>query len=118
VERFAAPVDEAARRQWRERLGLRESDRVVGTMARLVASKGVDRLIEAFADVRASQPDAKLLIVGDGEDRPRLAQLAHRLNLSQAVCFTGAVTDTRTPRDPTPPPTSSRRPTATPRCSG
>jgi len=54
-------------------------------VGRLVEKKGVDVLIRALADV----PDATLVIVGDGPDRPALEALAGDLGLLHRVRFTG-----------------------------
>jgi glycosyltransferase involved in cell wall biosynthesis len=68
---------------------------VIGTVARLVPSKGVAQLVEAFALVAASHPQARLLIAGDGEDRPRLERLARRLGIAEAVRFAGSRLESR-----------------------
>ncbi len=56
-----------------------------------IASHGVDLLIDAFAQVRAKQPDARLLMVGDGHDRSRLEQQARALGIADAIHWAGAV---------------------------
>jgi glycosyltransferase involved in cell wall biosynthesis len=56
--------------------------------------KGVEELLRAFVSVRASVPDARLRVVGDGDDRPRLERLAATLGLGDAAVFRGAVSDT------------------------
>lgn len=61
----------------------------VGTLA---AVRRMHVLIEAFAVVHARFPDARLVIVGDGDvpwERASLEQLAQRLALGQAIRFTG-----------------------------
>lgn len=63
----------------------------VGTLAR-VRRMGV--LIEAFHLVRQRNPDAHLVMVGDGvtpDDRAELEYLMFRLGLIEAVTFTGFV---------------------------
>ncbi len=53
--------------------------RVILTVGRLAAAeryKGHDRLIAALPGILARVPDAAYLIVGSGDDRPRLEQLA------------------------------------------
>jgi glycosyltransferase involved in cell wall biosynthesis len=55
--------------------------------------KGIDTPIRAFARVHAEIPDARLVLVGKGNDRPRLEALAERLGLGDAVHFTGFVSD-------------------------
>jgi glycosyltransferase involved in cell wall biosynthesis len=45
--------------------------------------------------VLAKVPDAKLLIVGDGDDRPRLEGIVKERGLGKSVTFTGYVSDER-----------------------
>jgi glycosyltransferase involved in cell wall biosynthesis len=62
-------------------------------VGRLVESKNVNQLLEAFAIVRREEPESKLVIVGDGEDRMRLAALSKKLAVEGSVSFRGRVTD-------------------------
>jgi len=61
----------------------------IGSMS--LASHAVDILIEAFAHVHAEFPQAILLLVGGGEDLPRLKTLARATGLNNAVMFCGRV---------------------------
>ena len=70
-------------------LGL-EGCRVVVTVARLVARKGVDRTIEALA-LLGDIADLRLVVVGDGPERAALGALAGRLGVADRVTFAGAV---------------------------
>jgi len=97
LARFQPPPTSEEQRACRAQLNLPPDGPIVGTMARLVASKGVDRLIKAFAAVRASAPNARLLIIGDGEDRARLEAFAATHEVGDAVRFAGALTQTRAP---------------------
>jgi glycosyltransferase involved in cell wall biosynthesis len=68
--------------------------RVVLTVARLAANeryKGVDRLIETLPRLLSCVPDLHLVVVGDGNDRPRMEQQARELGLSERVVFLGAL---------------------------
>lgn len=56
---------------------------VIGTVARLSYEKGVDILIAAFAQLMKRVPSARLLIVGDGDQRATLEAQAAALGLSQ-----------------------------------
>ncbi len=56
------------------------------TAGALIERKGQAIAIEALADV----PDATLLLVGEGPDRPMLEKLAARLGLSERVRFLGS----------------------------
>jgi glycosyltransferase involved in cell wall biosynthesis len=55
--------------------------------------KGHEPLIRAWAGIRQRVPDATLVIVGDGDDRPRLEALSASLGLDGAVRFVGRVSD-------------------------
>ena len=69
---------------------------VIATVARLTRDdiyKGVDTLIEAMPAVLAAIPQAKLRIMGQGDDAGRLRRLANRLNLGSAVEMLGFVSD-------------------------
>ena len=46
------------------------------SVGRFRAPKDFDTLLEAFAIVVREQPDARLLLVGDGSERDRIARLA------------------------------------------
>lgn len=59
-------------------------------IGRLDAVKGVPVLLEAFAALRATVPDARLTLVGDGPDRAGLE--AQAAGLGDAVRFTGYLT--------------------------
>jgi glycosyltransferase involved in cell wall biosynthesis len=65
------------------------SERRLLFVGRLEAVKGVDVLLRAFARSRRIHPDAELVIIGDGERRGVLEQLADDLGTSDAVRFCG-----------------------------
>jgi glycosyltransferase involved in cell wall biosynthesis len=55
-------------------------------VGRLNVEKGMDKAIEALARL---DHDARLVIVGDGEEREKLQQLARALRVDERVLFTG-----------------------------
>ncbi len=67
------------------------SEPLIGALGRLKKYKSFDHLIEAFAIVKKIIPNAKLVIVGDGDDKPRLMELTNTLGLNDSVTFTGFV---------------------------
>jgi glycosyltransferase involved in cell wall biosynthesis len=76
------------------RCGLSENDRVILTVGRLSSAeayKGHDRLIRALPRVRKKIADAKYLIVGAGDDRPRLEALAWEEKVANDVLFADRV---------------------------
>lgn len=60
---------------------------IVGVVARLEPEKGHPTLLDAWPAVLAAVPNAHLLIVGEGSQRPLLE--AQALSLGKAVTFTG-----------------------------
>ncbi len=67
---------------------------VIGTVAPLRAEKNIARLIQVFAKLlevnssKAASP-LRLLLVGDGGERPALEKLARELGLGERVVFAG-----------------------------
>lgn len=62
---------------------------------RLTAIKGFDGLIRAFRLVRDRHAGAKLVLCGEGEERPKLEALIEELDLTEAVTLTGYVPSIR-----------------------
>jgi phosphatidyl-myo-inositol dimannoside synthase len=68
--------------------------KVLMTVSRLAASeqmKGQDRVIRTLPRVLSEHPGAVYLIVGDGDDRPRLEALATETGVAENVQFAGLV---------------------------
>jgi phosphatidylinositol alpha-1,6-mannosyltransferase len=66
---------------------------IVGRMWSEERGKGHDALLEAWPAVRSRVPAAELWIVGDGDDRERLAAKAREAGVGDAVRFLGRVAD-------------------------
>ena len=82
-----------SRPKLQQRYGLTDR-RVLMTVARLWKGdpyKGVDVTIRALPAVANAFPDVKYLVIGRGDDQPRLAQLARDLGVSNRVVFAGFV---------------------------
>lgn len=73
--------------------GLARTDEtlVVGTVATLRPEKNIGRLLRAFARARQQRPGLKLLVVGDGPERPALQAQAAALSLDVDIHFAGHV---------------------------
>jgi glycosyltransferase involved in cell wall biosynthesis len=65
--------------------------RVLLSVGRLVARKGVDKVLEILPRVLARHPDLVFLIVGQGPYRPALDALVGRLDLAPHVVFADSV---------------------------
>ncbi len=70
--------------------------KVLMTVARLWSGdiyKGVDVTIRALPKILYAHPEVKYLVIGRGDDQPRLAQLAQDLGVADQVVFAGFVSD-------------------------
>lgn len=73
-------------RRW---LGASSETPLVGIIARLAPIKDHTTFLEAAAELHRTRPDARFLIVGDGELRSTLEQQARALELDTCVHFLG-----------------------------
>lgn len=76
-----------------EKYGL-AGTKVLMTVARLWSGdiyKGVDVTIRALPTIAQAFPDVKYLVIGRGDDQPRLAKLAQDLGVADRVVFAGFV---------------------------
>jgi glycosyltransferase involved in cell wall biosynthesis len=79
------------RRALRQHLGIPERSIVIGTVSRLVEQKGVDDFVRVAAAIRIVRDDCHFIVVGDGDKRKTLEQLAASYNLR--IHFLGNRTD-------------------------
>jgi glycosyltransferase involved in cell wall biosynthesis len=77
----------------RQILQLEPDALVLGTVARFDPVKGLDTLLRAFAVVAADRAAARLLLVGDGPEGPRLRALAATLGIEARVRLPGFLAD-------------------------
>jgi glycosyltransferase involved in cell wall biosynthesis len=68
---------------------------LVAYFGRLKKYKSVDHLLRALPAVLKQVPELKLMVVGEGDDRPRLESLTKELGLERVVEFTGFVSEER-----------------------
>ena len=83
--------DAQKRTNERSALGWSATHRVAVFAARLHPQKGGEVALRSFASLRAELPEARLLIVGGGEDLERLKNLSQTLGCEDRVHFTGPV---------------------------
>ncbi len=89
-DRFTFDPDE--RQAVREEFSLTDK-LVIGHVGRLHFQKNQTFLLDVFARAHAIQPNARLLIIGQGEDEAMLKEKVAALRLSEAVIFTGVRND-------------------------
>jgi glycosyltransferase involved in cell wall biosynthesis len=79
-----------------ERYGLTLKQPIILTVSRLSSAeryKGYDRILEALPQIRQVIPDVHYVLVGKGNDRPRIEQLIAQLELQDYVTLAGFVPD-------------------------
>ncbi|MFP3938681.1 MAG: glycosyltransferase family 4 protein [Thermoanaerobaculia bacterium] len=91
-EEIARPVPEPELRALRTALDLGTGP-VLLHVGRLHEQKGQEHLVTAMPRILGRHPDAALLIAGEGEERPRLETLIHRLGLERSVRLLGHRSD-------------------------
>ena len=69
--------------------GLKEKGKIIGNVARLVKVKGQEYILHAAKQILKVRPRTQFLIVGGGEEKQRLVNLAKRLNVTANIYFTG-----------------------------
>jgi len=80
-----APEQAAARRA----LGLEAPGPILGTVGRLAEQKGQLYLLQAFPAVLRERSEARLVLAGEGPERPRLEEEARRLGIDGRTIFLG-----------------------------
>ncbi len=95
VDRFKPDAD--ARAQIRASLGMREEPMVM-FVGNFFHWHDVVTLLRAFAEAMRICPEARLVLVGDGERRAEMMKHASELGLDHAVKFTGIVPHAEVPR--------------------
>lgn len=89
LEEFSRPrsADEIA--EARRALGVPEGTFAIGTVTRLMPSKGNQYLVEAARPVLDALPSARIYIVGEGELQRELEAQARALSLGDTLVFCG-----------------------------
>ena len=88
VSRFR-PFSEESRRKSRSLLGLRDDEKILGTVCRLDPIKNLEFLIQCMPVILRQLPHCKLLIVGEGPIKDELIECVKKLGLASKVIFTG-----------------------------
>jgi len=91
--RNLADISVAERRRQRRDWGVRDDEVVIGVTAQLIPIKGVDHLMRVFARLLGTQANCRLVITGEGRQRPSLDALADSLAVAPNVVFAGYSAD-------------------------
>jgi glycosyltransferase involved in cell wall biosynthesis len=97
---LGAPLDEFARprsareiAEARESMGIAPGTVAIGTITRLMPSKGNQYLVDAAPQLLAKYPDVRFFIVGEGELQDDLQAQARALGLGDRLGFSGFMRD-------------------------
>lgn len=88
-DKIFRPLSARDRTKVRNIFGIKNNETVILSASRLVAKKGQDKLIEAYAPLVVKYPRTKLVIAGDGEYRNELENLCSKFGINDHVLFTG-----------------------------
>lgn len=75
----------------RRSLGLSRDHLIVGWVGTFHGFHGLDLLIQAFLNLSPDYPTARLVVVGDGQERPRLLELIATAQATELILMPGAV---------------------------
>ena len=92
IDAVAYAYDPAKRIEMRQKLGLRD-ELVVGHVGRFNPQKNHLFLLDIFAVLLKKEPNAALLLVGGGEDMPKIQAKAQTLGIEEHVHFLGIRSD-------------------------
>ena len=91
TEQFRRRVSPA---EAKKKLGVSPDELLVGAVGRLSNEKGFDLLIRAFAALDSDAPPSKLVILGEGDEKPNLQALIDHLGLADRVTLAGFQSNT------------------------
>jgi len=70
---------------------LKDKKKQILFLGRLAANKGIKYLVSAMPKILAAHPDAKLIICGEGEEKPSIVNQIKSLGLEGNITFYGTV---------------------------
>ena len=82
-----SPAGMPPRQELRTRIGVRESEVLIGFIGRMVPQKAPQRMIQAFAEVATRHSGAKLVMIGDGPLKTPAMRQARQLGLEHRVIW-------------------------------
>ena len=92
IDAAAYTCDPEKRTEMRQKLDLRD-ELIIGHVGRFNPQKNHPFLLDIFAALLKKEPNAVLLLVGGGEDMPKMQAKAQTLGISERVQFLGVRSD-------------------------
>ncbi|MCK4386503.1 MAG: glycosyltransferase family 4 protein [Candidatus Pacebacteria bacterium] len=94
INKFKSQKSKVKSQKLREELKIKENEKVILTVSRLVKKNGIEDLIKAGQYLNFP---FKILIAGAGEDEEKLKNLAKELNLQNKIIFLGHIDHSELP---------------------
>lgn len=91
ISKFSYSID--ARCQVRDRYHISADSIVIGNVGRLTYPKNHKFLFKIFQNFTHRHPNARLLLVGDGDLKNQLIDSAKKMNIINKIIFTGSVSN-------------------------
>lgn len=91
LERFM--FNEDRRNSVRKQLKIDKDDFVIGHVGRFMPQKNHEFILRVFIEVANKHPNAKLILVGDGEKKADIHTMVEQYGLIDKVIFVGAVSN-------------------------
>ncbi len=79
----------------RKRFNIKNTEKIILTVSRLVPGKGQDKVIEALSKVRNQYNNFKYIVVSEGSYKKALYDLVQCKNLQEMVIFAGSIPNER-----------------------
>jgi len=76
---------------YRKKLGMKKEEILVLSVQRLVLKKGIKYLLYAMSMVVKEDPNVKLVIIGEGPEKPQLIKLIKKMKITKNVKIAGFV---------------------------
>ncbi len=86
---FEDRLPRAEKEELKRSLGFLPGDVLIGNVSRIMHEKGHDVFLKAALMILTRRPEARFLIVGDGDLLPAVKDLAQKLGIAEHVVFTG-----------------------------
>lgn len=91
LDRFRRDYEEGEREELFAQWGIPDNGKLFVIISRLSLEKNIEEILEYFADVVHEDPEAYLLVVGDGPDMNHLQKYTGELGVEDHVVFTGRI---------------------------
>jgi len=73
----------------REKYAIKSDTLLVAVIGKLSKGRGFETALQTFADIQKRMPNSRLMIIGHGEHRPALENIARDLGIASSVIWAG-----------------------------